>query len=270
MEIKNIFDHLWQDYSAQNPSVKKIYDLFRKEGEEVVNDHIAFRTIDFPEINIEVLAKPFTSAGYVPKGEYVFTDKHLFARHYEHSDDAKAPRVFISQLILKDCSAYIRETYNELMRLADHSKFDSGDLIFSGALFNPLSYETYNRLREESEYAAWFYVFGFRANHFTVSINYLKKYNEIVKVNELLKNNGFILNTSGGEIKGTPADLLQQSSTMADIVSVNFREGTFDIPSCYYEFAQRYRDSSGKLYSGFNSKSADKIFESTDFYTKDL
>ena len=100
--------------------------------------------------------------------------------------------------------------------------FGSGDLIFSGTLFNPLSYEIYCRLREESEYAAWFYVFGFRANHFTVSINSLKKYNDIVKVNELLKTNGFILNNSGGEIKGTPADLLQQSSTMADIISCEF------------------------------------------------
>ena len=123
------------------------------------------------------------------------------------------------------------------------TKFGSGDLIFSGALFDPLSYETYNRMREESEYAAWFYVFGFRANHFTVSINSLKKYNDIVKVNDLIRKNGFILNNSGGEIKGTPADLLQQSSTMADIISVKFIEGTYEIPSCYYEFAIRYPDS---------------------------
>ena len=55
-----------------------------------------------------------------------------------------------------------------------------------------LSYDVYNRLREESEYAAWFYVFGFRANHFTVSINSLKKFNTLVSVNELLKSNGFV------------------------------------------------------------------------------
>jgi len=269
MELKNIFDRLWQDYSDQNPSVRKIYGLFASEGEEVVNDHIAFRTIDSPEVNIDVLARPFTSAGYVAGGEYIFKDKHLFARHFEHPSDLKAPRVFISQLVMDDCSVFIQETFNDLMSIADHSIFGSGDLIFSGTLFNPLSYGIYCRLREESEYAAWFYVFGFRANHFTVSINALKKYNDIVKVNELLKTKGFILNNSGGEIKGTPADLLQQSSTMADIISVNFIEGTFDIPSCYYEFAQRYPDSDGKLYGGFNAKSADKIFESTDFYKKD-
>ena len=123
-------------------------------------------------------------------------------------------------------------------------------------------------MRDESEYAAWFYVFGFRANHFTVSINALKTYNNISSVNELLKKNGFLLNDSGGEIKGTKADLLQQSSTLADKVTVKFVEGSFEVPCCYYEFAQRYPDANGKLYNGFVAKSADKIFESTNFYGK--
>ena len=266
MDLKTVFDRLWTDYIDQNPSAGKIHDLFINEGEEVVNDHIAFRTLDFPEINIEVLAKSFISAGYVPKGEYNFKDKHLFARHFENPGDERAPRVFISQLILQDCSAFIQETFSDLIRMTDPGKFTSEELIFSGTLFNPLSYNIYIRLREESEYAAWFYVFGFRANHFTVSINSLKKYGDIMKVNDLIKRNGFILNCSGGEIKGKPEDLLQQSSTMADIVSVNFIEGTFDIPSCYYEFAQRYPGSDGKLYSGFIASSADKIFESTNYY----
>ncbi len=269
MGLKYIFDRLWRDYSEQNPSVKQISDLFINEGEELVNDHIAFRTLDINEMNIDVLAKPFTSAGYVPKGEYVFRDKHLFARHFENPVDAGAPRVFISQLILQECSAFIQETFNGLIMATDPGIFSSEELIFSGTLFIPLSFDIYNRLREESEYAAWFYVFGFRANHFTVSINSLKKNNNIHKVNDLIKKNGFILNSSGGEIKGKPEDLLQQSSTMADIVSVNFIEGSFDIPSCYYEFAQRYPRSDGKLFSGFIASSADKIFESTDFYSKD-
>jgi hypothetical protein len=55
---------------------------------------------------------------------------------------------------------------------------------------------------------------------------------------------------------------------MADIVKVKFEEGIFEVPSCYYEFAQRFPDSTGKLYSGFIAKSADKIFESTNYYKK--
>src|SRR5664280_1289059 len=220
MTLNTIFDRLWLDYIMQNPSAGKIHDLFINEGESVVNDHIAFRTLDFPEIDMDVLAWPFVSKGYVAKGEYNFKEKHLFAKHFELDGVDLAPRIFISQL------------------------------------------------SEESEYAAWFYVFGFRANHFTVSINALKKYNDIHRVNDLLTKNGFVLNTSGGEIKGTPADLLQQSSTLADSVNVKFIEGSFEVPCCYYEFAQRFHDSDGHLYNGFIAKSADRIFESTNFHRK--
>jgi hypothetical protein len=48
------------------------------------------------------------------------------------------------------------------------------------------------------------------------------------------------------------------------MIEVDFTEGKKEIPGCYYEFARRYPDQSGKLYSGFIAKSADKIFESTD------
>lgn len=269
MKLNAIFDRLWNDYVTQNPSAGAIHDLFIKEGETIDNDHIAFRTLDYPEINIDVLAKPFISNGYVPKGQYDFKEKHLFARHFELPGVNTAPRIFISQLITSECSDYTQKALNDTFLSADQSKLNNEELIFSGPLFRPLSFEVYNRLREESEYAAWFYVFGFRANHFTVSINSLIKYNNIVSVNDLLMKNNFRLNTSGGEIKGTPADLLQQSSTIADTVKVKFTEGNFDVPCCYYEFAQRYPDSSGQLYNGFVAKSADKIFESTNFYKKE-
>ncbi|MCK5220175.1 MAG: DUF1338 family protein, partial [Candidatus Aminicenantes bacterium] len=87
-------------------------------------------------------------------------------------------------------------------------------------------------------------------------------------VNTLLKNKGFSLNDSGGEIKGTPEQLLEQSSIKAEPVSVDFSAGRKEIPGCYYEFAKRYPGSDGMIFSGFLADSADKIFESTDFYEK--
>jgi hypothetical protein len=41
-----------------------------------------------------------------------------------------------------------------------------------------------------------------------------------------------------GEIKGTPEQLLEQSSTLADLCMINFNEEAKEIP--YYEFALRY------------------------------
>lgn len=265
MKLNTILSRLWDCYSKENLSVRKIHDLFTSRGETVVNDHIAFRTIDTESLNIDVIAKPFTENGYVEKGEYHFKDKHLYARHFEHAGAGNYPRIFISQLKLEECSSELSGV------LKDGSNYNAGinlpvdELILSGRLFKSISYKVYLDLLAESEYAAWFYVFGFRANHFTISVNSLKHTPSIKEVNDLLKEQGFRLNVSGGEIKGSESDLLQQSSTVADIVPVQFEEGVYNIPCCYYEFAQRFPASDGKLYSGFIAASADRIFESTNY-----
>jgi hypothetical protein len=268
MKLENIFNKLWETYAAQNPAVQQVHDLFVKEGERVVNDHIAFRTFDDIRINIDVLARPFLANGYKEKGKYHFEEKKLFAKHFEHKSDPEAPRVFISELLTSNFSPYLQETINHTIDQMSISHMDADGLIFSGRLWEKPSFEVYNKLKEESEYAAWVYVFGFCANHFTVSVNYLLKYNSVEKVNDLLKSHGFLINDAGGEIKGTPQELLEQSSIKSGIVRVDFTEGSFDIPGCYYEFARRYPDARGHIYSGFIAKSADKIFESTNFYKK--
>jgi len=87
MKLDYIFGKLWEAYISQNPAVQQVHDLFIREGERVVNDHIAFRAFDDPRIGIDVLAKPFLANGYVEKGQYNFEEKKLFARHYEHKAD---------------------------------------------------------------------------------------------------------------------------------------------------------------------------------------
>ncbi len=268
MNLDFLFDKLWEIYTLQNPDVQKVYNLFKSDGEDVLNDHIAFRTINDKRINIDVFAQPFLNNGYEYVNNYEFTEKHLLAKHYEHKTLNNAPRIFISELILEEFSIDLKSFMLDLINKIPEKAFLSEELIFSGNLWGKPSFEQYNKLRQESEYAAWFYVFGFCANHFTVSVNNLKKHNTIQKVNEFLKNHGFELNTSGGEIKGTPEELLEQSSIKSGLIEIDFIEGKYKIPGCYYEFAKRYPDSTGKLYSGFIAKSADKIFESTDFYQK--
>ena len=192
----------------------------------------------------------------------------MFAKHYEHKTDLSAPRVFISELILEDFSKDIQTVIHNTIDNIPLDKLNSDDIIYSGNMWGTPSYEVFKSLLKDSEYAAWVYVFGFCANHFTVNVNNLKKYDSIEKVNTFLKNNGFLINDTEGEIKGTPEELLEQSSIKSGLIKVDFIEGKFEIPSCYYEFAKRYPDENGKLYSGFIAKSADKIFESTDFYQK--
>ncbi len=260
-----IFEPIWQDYQNQNPLVRKIYELFIDLGEEVVNDHIAFRTFNDPRVNIDVLAQQFVDAGYEFKGDYHFKQKKLYAKHFELTGFNDAPRVFISELKLEEMSQFLRETVLGLIDQIPSELLYSPHLILKGRVWDKPYYATYEKLRQESEYASWLYVFGFRANHFTVNINALKQLDSMNKVIGFLEKNNFKMNTSGGVIKGSPTSLLEQSSVVAGTIPVEFNEGTFDIPSCYYEFAKRYKDKNGKLYPGFIAKSADSIFESTNY-----
>lgn len=269
MKSQSLFNKLWKDYITLNPNAKQIYDLLISEGELIANDHIAFRTFNDPRIDLEVLSKIFTSIGYQEKGEYHFKEKKLYAKHFEHPDLKDAPRVFISQLLLEKFSSNLQSHINKCINQISESNLKSDDLIFSGRLWDKPSYKIYEKLRTESEYAAWLYVYGFTANHFTIDVNKLKKYDNLQKLNAFLIENGFLMNTAGGEIKGDPTQLLEQSSIKSGIIKMNFTEGEYEIPACYYEFAKRYPDKNGDLYSGFIAKSADKIFESTNFYKLD-
>lgn len=263
MSYQSLFAALWQDYINRNPHANRVHQLFGDEGETILNDHVAFRTFDHPKINVDKLASFFKAYGYEEKGTYDFPVKKLFAKHYEHKDPT-APKVFISELVTENFSPELQKTVTHCIEQIPANALDSETFLKSGT-FWPLSYKTYQSLLSESEYAAWMYAFGFCANHFTVNINPFKKHKEISDVNNLLLEHGFKLNSSGGLVKGTPADFLEQSSTLAEEVDVKFAEGTYKIPSCYYEFAKRHVvPATGKLYTGFVAASADKIFESTD------
>ena len=171
MNYQDIFDRLWNDYITQNPLTKKVHDLFVREGEKIINDHIAFRTFNHPSINISVLSKIFKKAGYKYVADYHFPQKKLYAKHFEHKSDKNAPRVFISELEVEHFSDHLKNVVKDWVNNIPVAVLTSEDLIFAGNQSGIPSYKTYEKLPMESEYAAWLYVNGFRANHFTVSVN---------------------------------------------------------------------------------------------------
>lgn len=259
--LDQLFNHMWMDYCHLNPQAQAVFDSLKSIGENVVNDHIAFRTFTHPKVNIDQLAKPFLRRGYKEVGIYKFETKKLNAKHYEH-ENPENPKVFISELDLHLMSDFTRNTFEALTHQFGDHLVQEDHFLYSGRPWTA-EYKTYMKLAEESEYAAWVYAHGYRPNHFTVYINHLKKLNSIQELNQFLKEQGFPLNTSGGEIKGSPEEYLEQSSTMANEILVHFKEASHRIPACYYEFAKRYPLKNGQLFQGFIGKSADKIFEST-------
>lgn len=263
MNLNQLLENMWNDYCVFNPSAQRIHDAFVAKDENVINDHIALRTLNHPRLGIQSLANQFESYGYRPIKDYVFTEKKLKAWHYEHTENEDLPKIFISELELEKMSPYVQTTMSQLAEQVSDDDLQRPDLAMLGRPWT-LDHETYLNLAKESEYASWVAAYGFRPNHFTVNVNALKNFRNLEEINGFVKSLGYTINSSGGEIKGSPEDLLEQSSTMAEESQVKFSDGTFPVPACYYEFALRYKLPSGKYYQGFVAASADKIFESTN------
>lgn len=261
MNLEKTFELMWRDYTSLNPRVLDIENVFKKRGETLVNDHVAFRTFKHKDIGLEVFKTYFLKNGYEVKGDYHFKAKKLFAQHLEHPS-GQHPKIFISELLVEQLTPSSQNIIAKLISQLPMGFAQKDNYFISGRPWE-ISYADYTTLLEESEYAAWMSAFGFRVNHFTVYINALKTLQSVSEVNEVLKAAGFTLNASGGEIKGSEAIGLMQSSTMASQVDVSFTSGVHKIPGCYYEFAQRFKIN-GELYGGFVEQSADKIFESTN------
>jgi hypothetical protein len=267
--VNTLFDNLWQDYVAITPSAQKIHTFLdacevKHNGTkaQVINDHIALRTFNIAKINLQKLAAHFLALGYTEKGDYVFEQKKLVAKHFEHPNDS-VPKVFISELLVEEMPEDVQSIIFKMVDSIADDAAEQDHFLYSGAHWK-ISEQDYATLLAESEYAAWMSVWGFRANHFTVSVNHLSHFTELADLNSALTQAGFVLNQIGGEIKGGPEVLLAQSSTMADKITVQLSDVQKSVPSCFYEFAQRYTMADGSLYRGFVAASADKIFESTN------
>lgn len=263
LTIQQLLETMWQDYLALTPDAKPIHQLFANLNEgTVVNDHIALRTFNLDKVSLDKIARPFVEAGYQEKDDYQFPAKKLYARYFQHPDDT-LPKVFISELKVAELPDNCQKIIHSLVAQVSESLVDQQTFCCSGRPWQ-LNTDDYQALAAESEYASWVAAHGFRPNHFTVSINHLHSHNDIHSLNQLLLDNRYALNSSGGLVKGSPEVLLEQSSTLAKEIEVNFDDGVLAIPGCYYEFARRYPMADGQLYQGFVAASADKIFESTD------
>jgi hypothetical protein len=257
-----LLDALWRDYVASTPQAERIHRLLLDRGEIVHNDHVALRTFDAPGIGLTALAKPFEACGWTAREHYRFDEKHLRARYWQH-DDPNLPKIFISELVTAELSPAARAIVDGLVAQLPPGFGARADLPWAGRPWR-VTHAAYRALLAESEYAAWVAAFGFRVNHFTVDVGALASFPDLQALVAFLGEHAFVLNESGGVIKGSPGDRLEQASTIADAIEVQFDDATVKIPSCYYEFALRYRLPSGETFHGFVPASADKIFESTD------
>jgi hypothetical protein len=260
MDRSEFFEALWSDFAIIAPQAAAILRRLEEHGEHVKNDHVAFRTFNLGPLALDRLEPLVLGLGYSTLDEYRFEDKHLRARAYVC---AGWPRIFLSELLCEELSGWAQAVVGQLLTQVPRT-FAAGPHVFwAGRPWAPLRFADYERLSNESEYAGWLAALGLRPNHFTISINQLAKLRRVSDVLDFVEAAGYRINAAGGRVKGTPDVLLEQGSTLADRVAVQFADGPRIIPTCYYEFALRYPGPDGALYEGFVPASADRIFEST-------
>lgn len=262
MDAADFFEQLWAQYVAMAPQVREIRNHVQKTYGSTVNDHVAFRTFDQPGYTIAELEPAFLAFGYQRAERYDFLDKHLEAYAYEPPED-DLPLVFFSQLRTGALSGPAQRAIRQLLSSASAAHSTPAERLLQGRTWPMPSATQYELLEAESAYAAWLSVWGLCANHFTIAIHKLEPNVSLQQVVESVQQAGYPMNVSGGLIKGSPEQLLEQASTVAELRPVALSDSSREICSCYYEFAQRHRLSDGQLYKGFVAASASHIFEST-------
>jgi len=198
--VKQFFEALWQQYTAITPQASAIHQLLAERGEQPVNDHVALRTFGTEKLGLQALVPLIEAIGYQVKGDYEFTQKNLTAVHFEHQDDPNHPKIFLSQLNIESLPGDLQAIVAGLDAQVNPEKTGELNFLFSGRPWD-LSFADYIQLLQVSEYAAWTAAFGYRANHFTVSINHLLTFFDIKTLNAFLQDQGFQLNESGGLVK---------------------------------------------------------------------
>lgn len=286
--LQSVLDGLMRRYQARVPDVEKIIQTMLEEeviGEpgDIQNDHIAFRTMGVEHLGVTSLEKIFLHYGYERRDPYDFPAKKLSA-HWYSPPEPHFPRVFISELRVDELSdkaqRIIRSYTDEVTRdpVGDLNLDDAVqvDAFLHSPLWRLPSLADYERLADESEYAAWVIYNRYYLNHFTISVHTLPRgYDTVPSFNTFLESHGVTLNDSGGKVKVSPDEKLLQSSTVAKMIEAEFADGeTKAISGSYVEFAERrvldeYQDlpkeEVGREHrrEGFEAGNADKIFEST-------
>jgi 2-oxoadipate dioxygenase/decarboxylase len=291
--LSAVLDGLMARYRAHVPDVTAIVDAMVREGliaraSAIENDHIAFRTLGVPALGLASLEKIFLHLGYERRDRYDFPAKKVTAYWYAPPRPS-FPRVFISELRVAELSPESRavvRSYTDSVRAdpVDRLDLDSAPDIVAflhAPLWRTPTWADYQRLRQESEFAAWVIFNRYYLNHFTIAVHNLPAgSNTIEAFDRFLESHGVTLNDSGGKAKVSADGKLIQSSTVAAMVDAGFDDGrggveVHRIPGSYVEFAERrVLDAFAHLPAaairrehrreGFEAANADRIFESTD------
>ena len=169
-------------YFDRVPVAKAIFSLIKERGDRVVNDHIAFRSLD-----IRSLLDVFLPYGYQVKFAddhsqipFNFKAKRLTAVWLKHPNSSM-PRIFVSECRVDELpklksliEPYIGAGVTHKVPNINQSQ-QVVDYLHTGKWHVP-TYKDYQLMQAESEYVAWVLYNRYYLNHFTLTVNQLDSF----------------------------------------------------------------------------------------------
>ena len=191
----DVLDGLLERYIERVPDAQKIINLMVQSKNTIINDHIAFRSID-----IRSILKVFMHLGYDVKMDaqtgmpFNFKEKKLTAVWLKHPHPC-APRVFVSQFRFDEGSDRLKETISSYLDdwddPIDQINLNSADEIntyLHTAQWKTPTYKDYKTIKSESEYLSWVLYNKYYLNHFTLTVQDLKSFKFEPEICQLLKD----------------------------------------------------------------------------------
>ncbi|HEY9853273.1 MAG TPA: DUF1338 domain-containing protein [Leptolyngbyaceae cyanobacterium] len=289
---QQLWQQLWQNYSRRVSYAQTYQQMITEAGGTVANDHIAFRSlrlnVNSINLGIPYLENIVQALGYSAAGEYIFPDKHLYARHYRHPQQAEfdLPKLFISELIVDelpdDISQLIHQTVSSINipTSPNFSNLETADIaeivtqlqhIFT-CPWQPPRRSVVEEVNKVTQYGAWVLLHGYGVNHFTGYVNRQNTplYPDIESTVRGLSQLGVPMKA---EIEGTTEIGLRQTATQAVTEMVTVQDDSSNdlitIPwtYAYYEIAERFfvevAPGEKVLFDAFQGNNATHLFEMT-------
>jgi hypothetical protein len=294
-----LFGQLWQQYKQRVSYAASYQKMVEERGGRVLNDHIAFRTLNCPTgsqpAGVPSMERIFLALGYVKKDHYLFADKYLLAWHYEHSGNPENPKLFISQLEVDKFSVAAAEQIKksvaqtpDLLSSADQQALttlatgkdldDAAGKNLAASLvkyfsrpWQPPQRHIVESVDKETQYGAWVLLHGNAVNHFTAYINHqnVKEWADLEATVTALRAAGLPMKD---EFEGEKGSKLRQSSTKAsmeecDVTEADGSKGQIKWSYAYYELAERGNvpgpDGKPVRFQGFLGAQATNLFDMT-------
>ena len=201
--LNGVLDGLMRRYQERVPDVQKIIQAMTRDElisapGDIENDHIAFRTMGVPHLGVASLEKIFLHLGYKRRDPYTFPGKKLDAFWYS-PPEPQLPRIFISELRVAELSdeaqriihSYTGEVTSDPVDALELDSAEQIDAFLHRALWRLPSFEDYQQLASESEYAAWVIYNRYYLNHFTISVHNLPEgFDTVDAFNTFLESHG--------------------------------------------------------------------------------